>query len=90
MTDLRSLPELNTNYDPPQPWRCIPPAEHVCSGPVVGAVGAYPVCQAGAVAEQVRRDEENARLAAWMAQPEVRTMLDAEAARERYWEGRVS
>lgn len=83
---LRALPALNANYTPPRPWTCITSEAHTCSGDVVGAVGAYPVCPAGATAEIAAQVVERARLAAWLETPEA----IAEARREREWEGRVS
>lgn len=88
MIELRPLSPLNTNYDPPRPWTCQTPAGHDCAGPVVGAVGAYPVCQAGAGAEITRRHAEDARLAALWEDPEFRAAIAAEAAVERWIESR--
>ncbi len=59
----RMLPELNPNYDPPQPWRCVTHAVHACDGVVIGAVGAYPVCHEGALAEQLERRDAHIDLA---------------------------
>ena len=84
-TNLRALPALNTNYDPPQPWRCVTYETHVCSGVVVGEVG-VPVCAAGAVAEGAAQDADRAYWSAWADSPAGR----AEGAAERRLESRVS
>lgn len=79
MTDL---PEINPNTG--APWRCVTPANHECDGVIVGALGAYPVCAAGAVAEQAARDAHDARMVAWRRSPEGRRTLRAEAALNRH------
>ena len=79
---------MNTNYDPPQPWRCATYAAHVCDGQVIGALGAYPVCAAGAAAEQVARDADQVRISAWMNSPEGRREIAREQATEHRIEGR--
>jgi hypothetical protein len=85
-TELRALPALNTNYDPPRPWRCCVDEPHECDGVVVGALGATPTCAAGEPAwrEAARRRDE--RLRAWAESPEGRR----EAAWEMACERRVS
>lgn len=83
---LRALPAYNTNYNPPRPWVCMTREAHGCDATVVGALGALPVCRAGAVAEQVAARADAARIAALMDTPAMR----AEAARERRWEQQVS
>lgn len=85
LSRLRELPAMNSNYDPPQPWRCISHERHECDGQVIGQVG-VPVCAAAAELEQARQDEDAARWAAWGDSPAGR----AEAAAEQAWEARVS
>jgi hypothetical protein len=80
---LEALPPLNANYDPPQPWKCITSATHDCDGPVIGKVGAYPVCANGATAEIARRNADDARLARLYADPEFQRLLAQEARIER-------
>jgi len=87
---LRELPPKNTNYTPPIAWRCCTHAEHVCCGPVVGALGAVPVCANGAWAEEAARLADKARIARLMADPTFRAQLDREAAEEAAFERRVS
>ena len=84
--NIRPLSPLNTNYDPARPWRCITPAGHECDGQVIGAYGAYPVCQAGAVAEHARRIAEDERILALADDLHVQAAIAAELA----WEARVS
>jgi hypothetical protein len=79
--EVRPLPPLNENYSPPQPWRCATRAEHDCTGSVIGAVGAYPVCANGAEAEIEARLAEEARRAELLADPEIQ--------RQIAWEQRV-
>lgn len=76
---VRELPTLNTNYDPPQPWRCATRAAHDCDDDVVGAVGAYPVCCRGAEAEQLARAEQAERMRRLLADPEFQATLAREA-----------
>jgi hypothetical protein len=89
-TTLRALPEKNTNYTPPVAWRCATFAEHVCAGPVVGAMGAVPVCANGAWAEEADRLANEARIARLMADPSFREQLRREAAEEAAFERRCS
>lgn len=84
----RPLSPLNTNYDPPQPWRCVTHARHGCEGPVVGAVGAVPVCANGAVAEESARATDRARREALLADPEFQKVLAEEARIEQMLEMR--
>lgn len=88
MSAVRPLPALNSNYDPPQPWICVSHTPHDCAGPVIGALGATPVCAAGAVAEEAAREADRARVAAWAASPEGRRAIAQEAAIERWIETR--
>jgi hypothetical protein len=86
--DVRPLPALNDNYDPPRPWVCATHAAHECDGKVVGALGAYPVCLEGAVAERAARRAEAERRARLMADPEFQARLREEARIERWIETR--
>lgn len=88
MDELRALSPMNTNYDPPRPWQCLTPADHTCTGKVVGAVGSYPVCEPGAAAEIADRIADRARVQAWMDSPEGRRTLANEFAVERSIEWR--
>jgi hypothetical protein len=80
---VRPLPALNDNYLVPRPWDCITHETHDCGGPVVGAVGAIPVCAAGAVAELAMRAREDARRAALLADPAFQRLLTQECALEQ-------
>lgn len=77
---------LNTNYTPARPWTCQTFAPHTCTGEVIGFVGAYPVCAAGAPAEIEARRVDAERIEAFENTPEAR----AAAAAEHAWESRVS
>lgn len=83
MDELRQLSSLNTNYDPPQPWQCMSDAAHECTGEVIGALGVAPVCEPGATAERIEREQDRARIRAWTDSPEGRAALAEEAAMER-------
>jgi hypothetical protein len=85
---LRALPGLNHNYDPPRPWTCATHEKHDCDGRAIGALGAVPVCAAGATAEAAARDADQARIAAWLATPEGRRAVALESAAERRIEAR--
>jgi hypothetical protein len=87
---VRDIPAVNWVDGVPLPWTCQTDAPHECSGPVIGAVGAYPVCQAGAAAEIAVRDARDAETRAWMESPEGRRVIARESAAERRWERRVS
>jgi hypothetical protein len=83
---VRPLPARNENYAPPRPWRCVTHEAHGCAGDVVGAVGAIPVCEAGAAAEIAAQRADRARIEALLDTPEMR----AEIAAEMAWEARHS
>lgn len=85
---IRPLSPLNENYQPGRSWLCATFAPHECLGTVVGAVGAYPVCANGAVAEEAAREADQARRDAWLNSPEGQRVLRQEAAMERWIEGR--
>jgi hypothetical protein len=85
---VRALPALNANYDPPRPWRCLTHQAHECDGTVIGALGALPVCAAGAVVELAAQATDRARADAWADSPEGRRVLAAEARTERWIESR--
>lgn len=87
-TGLRPLTPLNTNYNPPRPWACITHESHDCTGTVIGALGAIPVCASGAVAQQAARDADRARRDALLATPEMQRILAKEARIERWIETR--
>jgi hypothetical protein len=84
--ELRSLPPINEATG--RPWICTTFAEHECHGPVVGAVGAYPVCANGVPAEQAARAREQARQDALLADPIFRAQIEREARQEQAWERR--
>lgn len=79
---LTYLPPLNYNYDPPQAWVCLVGDDHAC-GPVIGALGALPVCAEGDRIESAVRAADRRRIQAMLAKPEWRAVLAAEAAMER-------
>jgi hypothetical protein len=85
---LEPISPLNTNYDPPRPWTCMTHAAHECTGTIVGKVGAYPVCQAGAAAELAARAADTERIQALLADPEMQARLAEEARIERMIESR--
>jgi hypothetical protein len=85
-TPLRELPPLNTNYSPPRPWVCCAHVAHECAGPVVGALGATPVCAAAVAPWLAEQAADHERWERYAASPKGR----AEAAAERAWESRVS
>lgn len=85
---LRPLSALNENYQPPQPWRCVTLYEHECTGHVVGAVGAIPVCEAGQVVEVAARVADRERMARWMA--DNADLVAREARWEQSMEARYS
>lgn len=64
--ELHPLPPLNDNYAPPQPWRCVTHAAHECTGDVVGALGAVPVCEPGRVAEIAVHTADRLLIMEWM------------------------
>jgi len=80
--DVRPLSPLNANYDPPRPWICATHAAHECDGKVVGALGAYPVCLEGAVAERAARVAEEQRRAELLADPAIQRQIAWEIAME--------
>ena len=82
MSDIRELPALNGNYDPPRPWVCLVTDPHDC-GPVIGAMGATPVCAKGAEVERQERDADRARIDAWANSAEGRRAIAEELAMER-------
>lgn len=86
MTDnLRDLSPMNENYVPARPWKCLTRASHDCVGPVIGALGALPVCANGADAERAARQADRARINAWADSPEGRAAIAAERRiEERY------
>jgi hypothetical protein len=87
---VQPIEPLNSNYDPPQPWRCqrvfAPRLPSPCPGVVVGKVGACPVCADCGPIEVAAVNAERARIEALVASPE----FIAEARREQAWEARVS
>lgn len=86
--ELRPLDPINEATG--KPWKCVTPAEHVCTGHVVGAIGAYPVCANGVHAERAARHEADARLERLLADPSFRAQLEREARQEQEWERRHS
>lgn len=85
---LRPLPDLNDNYTPARPWVCVTRQSHHCTGPVVGAIGAIPVCANGAVPEEQAVEADRARRTALLAHPAFQSVLAQEAAMERAIEAR--
>jgi hypothetical protein len=77
---LRHLPGLNDNYSPAKPWVCVTHTEHTCSGTVIGAIGAIPVCADGARTEVAARVADRERIAILMDTPVMRTHLAWEQA----------
>ena len=67
-----------------EPWTCATLVAHECTGPVVGAIGAYPVCANGVEAERASRVADRARMEKWAA--ENADMLRAEAEAEQAYE----
>lgn len=75
MAEVRALSALNTNYDPPQPWRCVTHEAHDCDGKVIGAVGAVPVCNTGAAAEITAQVADRLRREALLSDPAVQEAM---------------
>ena len=86
--DLRALPAMNENYQPPRPWACITLHAHECDGHVVGAIGVTPVCQAGATVEVAARVADRERIARYIV--EHADEIAAEARWEQAMERRYS
>jgi hypothetical protein len=72
-----------TRYDG-EPWTCQTSEPHLCEGPVVGAIGAYPVCANGVDAERAARVSDRARMERWAE--ENADLLAAEAEAEQAYE----
>lgn len=87
-TPLRTLPAINPATG--QPWVCVTPAEHNCDGDAIGAIGAYPVCRHGMAAERDRREVEQARQDALLADPDFRAQIEREARQEQALERRFA
>jgi hypothetical protein len=85
--NVRELPPINPATG--KPWKCLAP-EHNCSGPVIGAIGAIPCCRHGIAAERDKREADQARIDALLADPEFKAQIEREAAQERAWESRWS
>lgn len=81
---LRPLSDINPATG--SPWRCITHEAHQCAGPVVGAVGAIPVCKAGRPAEVAARVADRERIAGLMAQWQADGTLAREIAAEAAYE----
>jgi hypothetical protein len=83
---FRTLEEINPATG--LPWICVTHETHTCSGPVIGAVGAVPVCEAGATAETRARRRADLR---WRRYARAHAgELAAEAAAERRFESGIS
>jgi hypothetical protein len=83
---VRELPAINPNTG--APWRCITREQHVCAGPVIGAVGAVPCCANGVVVEATAVERERVRIAKWAE--DNADLLRREAEAEQRFEGRYS
>jgi hypothetical protein len=89
MTDardaIRDLPALNDNFTPALPWTCQAHGSHVCSGQVIGAIGATPVCRHGALVEQQARAEHRKMVAEFSRTPAARRAAAHERRVEARW-----
>lgn len=84
---LRPLPAMNDNYTPAREWACVTREEHDCQGPVIGALGAVPVCANGEVAERDAWVRHQAHLNTLYNDPKFLAAIEAEGRMERRIEG---
>jgi hypothetical protein len=86
---LRTLEPTHEVHGVQVPWHCATHEDHDCTGTVIGAVGAYPVCSTGYTAQVAANVEDRERIARLLETPAMQRAIREEMRVERWLEARA-